>query len=367
MATLYQLEVEAQPSIYKPKDRRMSIYFAEPENGINKETGILLLLAGYGGTATSHVFAKMRKLFADEYNVVAIQCDYFGFEYMQNELPVEIDDEMLMQSLSDAELELLNRDYDKYAHILQGKIFKQNIDLQETPEYFNDMGLMQAIDNLRAVKVVLDIIKDNKYDINENRIYAYGFLHGSYLEYLCNAFCPGLFTGMIDNSAYLEPFFWKRSRGLDEFVDGIQVRQIINYKAAEFVGDKEILCLPYLYKKFDNQAEILCFAGETDDMTSLEQKKAFLNQVEHSRVETITKYRIDRVIFNSTDHGVGADFIELFNLAYKSYFKPKEEAKKKSKEKHHISFEDVRYETELFWYEIKWEDGIPFLYRFPKD
>lgn len=29
------------------------------------------------------------------------------------------------------------------------------------------MGLMQAIDNVRAVKILLDIIKENGYSINE--------------------------------------------------------------------------------------------------------------------------------------------------------------------------------------------------------
>ena len=29
------------------------------------------------------IFIKMRNKFADEYNLVTIQCDYFGWEFMQ--------------------------------------------------------------------------------------------------------------------------------------------------------------------------------------------------------------------------------------------------------------------------------------------
>ena len=84
MAKTYELEIQAQLSVYEPKERTMMMYFAEPEDGVNQDTGILLLLAGYGGNAKSRVFEKMRTAFADAYNLLTVQCDYFGYEYMQN-------------------------------------------------------------------------------------------------------------------------------------------------------------------------------------------------------------------------------------------------------------------------------------------
>ena len=363
MSNTYEIEIEAQPSIYKPQERSIKVYFSEPQKGIDKDTGVLLLLAGYGGHATSNVFTKMRDTFSDKYNLVVVQCEYFGYEFMQNCEPPNISNEMLIQELSDAELELLQKDYDKYAHILQGKVFKQYVDCGETKEYFNDMGLMQAIDNLRSVKVVLDILENNHYLINENRIYVYGFSHGGYLAYLCNALWPELFTGIVDNSGYIVPYYLKNARLYDECIDGIQIRQITIYKASEFVGDEQILDLTYLYQKFDNNANIICFAGEDDYMTSLEEKKAFLNNVNHSRVETITKYRVDREIFQNTDHGMGADFIKLFDATYKTFIKPKEDKQKRSKSKHRVSCNNVCYETDFFRYEVRWEEGIPILYR----
>jgi len=200
MANSYETEVQAQPSIYLPKERTMKIAFSEPEAGVDEETGILLIIAGYGGQLSSNVYTKMRNQFADDYNLMTVQCDYFGYQYMGSDYPVVVDDELLKSSLSAAELDLLNRDYERYRHILQGKVFTQDIELGETPSDFNDMGLMQAIDNARVVKILLDIIKENGYSINEKRIYAYGFSHGGYLAYLCNAMWPGLFTGIIDNS-----------------------------------------------------------------------------------------------------------------------------------------------------------------------
>ncbi len=55
------------------------------------------------------------------------------------------------------------------------------------------MGIMQAIDNISAVICIMEIIKDNCYKFNRNKIIIYGHSHGAYLAYLCNAFAPNLF------------------------------------------------------------------------------------------------------------------------------------------------------------------------------
>ena len=365
MAKTYELEIQAQPSVYEPKERTMMMYFAEPEDGVNEDTGILLLLAGYGGNAKSRVFEKMRTAFADAYNLLTVQCDYFGYEYMQNNISTEISSEELQKKLSPAELELLQKDYEKYQHILRGKVFQQKVDLKETKSSFNDMSWMQAMDNLRAMKVLLDIVRDNQYQINENRIYAYGFSHDAYLAYFCNALSPGLFTAIVENSSYLSPYHLDKTRILTSSEEGILVNQLYTYQAAKFLEDVELLYLPKLYAQFENQADIICYAGETDYMTALEDKKSFLNQVEHSKVETITESRIDMVRFKSTDHGLGADFIELFHLAYKTHLEPKEiqRKKKRKKENHEITYQNISYDSTKFHYEVRWEEGMPILYR----
>ena len=359
MANSYEIEVQAQPSIYLPQERTMKIAFSEPEAGVDEETGILLIIADYEGKLSSDVYTEIRNNFADDYNLMTVQCDYFGYQYMGDDYPVVVDDELLKSSLSAAELELLNRDYERYQHILQGKIFTQDIELCETPSDFNDMGLMQAIDNVRAVKILLDIIKENGYSINEKRIYAYGFSHGGYLAYLCNAMWPGLFTGIIDNSAYLIPFYLKKPRKFDVFQENIQIKQKMEYKAFEYVKDEQIMELPYIYSQFDNKAQIMCYAGETDGMTSLEDKKAFLNKVEHTNIATVTRYNMNREYFTTTDHGLGADFVKLFRLAYDSFL----ESETYKCKQHKITMEDVEYETDMFRYKVMWEDGIPVLKR----
>ena len=60
MAKEYDIEVYSQKSLYNPKERTLKIYFDEPDTGVNTQTGILMLISGYGGNANSNVYKKMR-------------------------------------------------------------------------------------------------------------------------------------------------------------------------------------------------------------------------------------------------------------------------------------------------------------------
>ncbi|MEG2337704.1 MAG: DUF2920 family protein, partial [Clostridium sp.] len=92
MAKSYEVEIDAHSSIYKKDylennytERKLKVYFSTPDHEVNEQTGILLLIPGFGANANSNVYKKMRKEFADKYNLVTIQCDYFGWEFMQSD------------------------------------------------------------------------------------------------------------------------------------------------------------------------------------------------------------------------------------------------------------------------------------------
>lgn len=53
MAKEYSFDIYGQPSIYDPKERKVRVYFSEPDTGVNKDTGIILFIAGFGGNANS--------------------------------------------------------------------------------------------------------------------------------------------------------------------------------------------------------------------------------------------------------------------------------------------------------------------------
>ena len=86
MSKEYMVKTKSQSSLYTNihgGDRDLTVYYSIPDRGVTAETGVLLLIPGYGGNANSNVYRKMRRVFPDLYNLIVVQCDYFGWEFMQ--------------------------------------------------------------------------------------------------------------------------------------------------------------------------------------------------------------------------------------------------------------------------------------------
>jgi predicted esterase len=239
LAKEYDFIAAGHPNIYTGDSREFKIFFSEPESGVNENTGIVLLIAGYGGHAEANVYKKMRRKFADEHNLVCVQCHYFGYEFMQLEF------------------------------------------LQETIENFNDMSVMQAMDNLTALLMVIAIIKDNNLNFNTKRIIAYGNSHGAYLAHLCNVYAPDLFSLLIDNAGYMYPMYLvdnhtrylnvKNKEGENEKID---FRYIAKRKSLKM--ERELIDLNMLYKNFENKCSIVTFQWVNDHIVDATEKKKFL-------------------------------------------------------------------------------------------
>lgn len=84
MAYSESIKISAHPNLYNGKSgRELRIDYSLPTEGTNNETGIVVFVPGFGGNIDSKVYKKMRETFADQYNLVTMQCDYFGSRYMQ--------------------------------------------------------------------------------------------------------------------------------------------------------------------------------------------------------------------------------------------------------------------------------------------
>lgn len=274
MSKNYEISVSAHPNIYNNSSaRNLDIYFSEPENGVNDDTGILNIIAGFGGNATSNVYKKMRSYFADEDNMVTVQCNYFGWEFMQSDV------------------------------------------LQETIENFNDMGLIQAMDNIFSVIMISEILKDNNLIFNASKIVSYGHSHGAYLSYLSNRFAPGLFNLIIDNSSWLYPVYMLADRYLN--IHGNQY--IFHYLIRSFENiDLDICNLNFVYNRFKNKCIIHSFHGTEDMLIKIKDKenfclplkKCFLHKIDHSNINDI---------FRSSGHSLDADYLELYDFVMNNY------------------------------------------------
>lgn len=359
-----EFQIYAHPSIYQPKERQMKIYFSEPEKGVDKDTGILLLIPGFGASTQSNVYKKMRNEFADNYNLLTLQCDYFGWQYMQNSQfnkEINFEKHHLINVFTNDELEsiftgsVLN--IDKFINVCSTYklqfICKAN--LEETFSDLNDMGIMQAIDNITAVLALISILNDNKLELNKQKIIIYGYSHGAYLSYLCNAFAPSLFSMIIDNSAWLFPTYLTRNRFVEYTVGKAIIRVEFEYLAKQLSFDDEMLSLPFLYKQFNNNCNIICFHGTTDCFVSSEKKEYFLKYINKTYFNKISKETVDE-LFKSTDHGLNVDFLKFLDYIFQKY--PKEMLNK-DMNPDNIQLQSVNFKTLNNKLEIHYDSGMP--------
>lgn len=356
MAKSYELEIEGHPSIYEPRERKLKIYFSEPEKGVSKETGLVLFISGFGGNANSNVYKKMRNLFADEYNLLTVQCDYFGWEFMQSKtegLSLICDFNQFKDYPPEAQREAI-KNQNNFAELMElaernNRKFRLNVDQQENWHNFNDMGMMQAIDNITAVLTVIKIVEDNGYPFNSKRVILYGHSQGAYLAHLCNVFAPTLFSLMIDNSAWLCPKYLNEERKLT-LENGIEL--IYSYLIRDLQFDKEIYNLAKIYKDFQNNCAIIAFHGIEDSLVDYEKKKELIHIIPKTTFYLVCDRDVDNDIFYSTGHGLDADFLKMFRVVMKSYtFPPRKK----------LELKNIHIHTDMADYYINYDTGRPQL------
>ena len=305
MAILKTYVFQAHNNIYikaqQPDEtaREVRVEAAMPEVGTNEETGILVFISGYGATVDSHVFQKMRKEFCDRYNVITVQCDYFGSQYLKPEL-----NEMIKLLHSLGRLPELENERQGFMN-----------EISETEDEFNDMGIMQALDHVSSLLSLFDELRANDIIFNTKKIILFGSSHGGYLSYLVNAICPGLVSCIIDISSYLVPYYMENNRLYrDPELDvKVGVEYFIKTHPAYRYHEK-LYDLRFLYQKIENTCKIIAFQGTEDWMVDAQEKAQFISQVQNAELMMIGAEDVDGVLCKSADHGLDMDFFVLFQM-----------------------------------------------------
>lgn len=260
----------------------------------------------------------MKEIFADKFNLVVLQCDYFGSSFMQSSENFTIKDSNYLNKIfKPDELNMIKKDPNKLFEILASKNTVLNVraSIDESIDHFNDMGLMQAIDILTAIDAIKLILNDNNLQFNKNRIIGYGHSHGSYLLHLANILSNNTFSFIVDNSAWIEPVYLTTNRLLYQTIGTSTLAIEFDYLAKEVIADKSNLNLNLLYKNNDIQTQILTFQGNNDNLINHLEKEKLINQIKNGKYILITENDIDNKRYKSNTHGLRADFLELFSYA----------------------------------------------------
>lgn len=315
----HSVTITAHHNIYtKTSGRELRIDFSTPQNGVNENTGLLIVVPGFGGNIESKVYKKMRGEFADQFNLVTIQCDYFGSAHMQSADNFTVSDPKVLHDIfTDDELEQVRRNSSLLPTILSKKktVLPVKAEIKESMEDFNDMGYMQAVDIITAIEVVKIILRDNEFSFNENRVIGYGHSHGAYLLHLGNRLAPHLFSYIIDNSAWIEPVYVQENRMLYQKLGESTLAIKFDYLVKTAIGRRLELNLEKLYQNFNGRAQILSFQGDQDHLINHVEKERIVSKVNNADFILITKDDVDQIKYKSNGHGLNADFLELFSFA----------------------------------------------------
>ena len=133
---------------FQPGSREVEIYVREPGNGINSNTGLMLLLHNWGGTWKQT--ASWCNMLADRYNLITVSVNYLqSGEIKHDQVPY-------------------------------------------------DHGLLQAMDCLRAVYTIRQQLKQAGVKWNSRRLYAAGGSGGGNVSEMVNKLAPSSFAVIVD-------------------------------------------------------------------------------------------------------------------------------------------------------------------------
>lgn len=317
MAIIESINIPAHHTIYNNyRNRELRIDFAIPESGTNEKTGILIFVPGFGGNIESKVYKKMRKEFADKYNMVTVQCDYFGSKFMQSAERLHLSNQdSIKYLLNDEEFQRFQNDKSELLTILKEKEVTVEVkaELSEDLNEFADMGFMQAIDIITAIEAIQIILNENNMVFNKKNIIGYGQSQGAFLLHLSNFLAPHLFSIIIDNAAWVKPVYLSSNRFLYFKYNKCTLAIEFDYLGKEVIKDVEALSLHNFYENFENGAYIYSCVGVTDNLIEVNDKKRSLKGVPFVNLEVIDQSKVDGEIFKSTNHGLDADFLKLFD------------------------------------------------------
>ncbi len=318
----HSIIINAHPNIYtkSQNSRNLRIEFSIPSAGVNNETGLLILVPGFGASIDSNIYIKMRNLFPDQFNLITIQCDYFGSAFMCDSEKFDFNNLDAFHAIfNKKELLEFKSHPNNLLNLLEGKrgilpaisIYRKSECLEE----FNDMGYMQAIDIITAIEVIKLILAENSLNYDNNRIIGYGHSHGAYLLHLCNILMPNFFSFLIDNSAWLEPKYLKSIRNEIIQFNDVYIVASTDYLARGKIQHLTDLNLTKLYKYYCGTTQIISFQGDNDNLYDYKEKKELIESLQNSIFILIEEKDIDNKKYFSNSHGLDADFAEMFFYA----------------------------------------------------
>lgn len=319
---------------------KLEYFLSFPESGVNADTGVILVIPGFGDWAASdYQKDKLRPYLANKYNCIAVGVNYFGIgvkivrnlrtgenfleciekiygvrpnQYVINE-NVRID--ILFKILKEKGVKKI----DHRCYLLHDAY---NGGYRE----YQSFGFLPAIDHLNVLGEIL-----KRYNINKRKIIAFGSSYGGYIALLLGKFAPNTFSVIIDNSGYVKS-------QLNEIADrelliphSFSTRDLQVYhfednpwtifdKASPFFFSDSCKCIRSLQCEEHikgSKTRYYIFHSERDKIIPIAEKDMFVDMLrKHNTVNyfKVNEQNMDGSVFKNLDHAMKASLRGIFDL-----------------------------------------------------
>lgn len=170
---------------------------------------------------------------------------------------------------------------------------------------------------------------------------------------------PNYISLIMDNSGWIYPQHIKEDRkSLMVNAGKTKIKVVFDYLVRHIIDDHEIIDLSYLYSQYKNNARVVAYHGEADKIITLEEKREFCKGLPKTTFNEVNKDNLDNFMFTNTNHGMGANFINLFdNVMNNLDFQFEKSADFKLPDNQYLESEKYRY---IFNYDSDYPNFVKY-------
>lgn len=352
----------AERNLLYQKDRFFNLYYYIPDSGINEKTGLMGIHTGYCLNPENVFFKKMRKSYAERFNVVTFTAAYMGVEASLNRKLI-FNAERSKITLEDVKkFTKPDKCIDLSNDLFLDEKFDLLSDSQERDDYV-DYGFCQSLDIANGLYYLM-----RTYLINSKRIYLLGSSLGSYLSHMVMKFLPKSVKGIIDISALV---------GIDEerILNGRYCKAYLpNYfismktdSVYEEVSPQQIeirsLLMPEHF--FPSQAKVVMLSGIDDIMVPADKKMQYSKLLSERGIDNLLKIidasSVDGKLITHCGHSLGGNVMGIFDSLFPQFeelFSQNDGLAEKSGDSYRYSVYGGYYETSMNDYiDIKYHES----------
>ncbi|SHK12477.1 hypothetical protein SAMN02745216_02934 [Desulfatibacillum alkenivorans DSM 16219] len=331
---------------------KVTTIITEPTGGAPENPLIILLSRGAFLHVESPAMAKTRQWMADELNAVCIESNCFMTDFLN--IPSPRHNYRLPGGLKDGISGAFKNGMDLQELIAKCK--KGNVhpellcSFKQTPRGLKHVFFLQAYDILTGFVKALESLKGN--GVVPERIMAAGFSHGGNMVHICNAFWPGLFGLVVDDSSIGEVDYIKPPRRVSVQINGLAVSFIWKFDSLVDDVEPDLYYPEKIYAQLNGtfpSSDMFFFSNEEDVIGAAAKKETLWGDRTGCHVFTANKEnRFLEGLYNSSGHA-DSDRAALVKkaLELQSSLKRPERAGKP---------ERIRFKTTHFLYEV----DLPF-------